>query len=522
MKIAARAAALLIAAGMTLATAAAQELTVGLGLNVTSIDPHFHNTTPNLNVAAQLFDRLVHTDERQRPVPGLALSWRAVDPTTWEFKLRPGVKFHDGSPFDAADVLASLRRAPAVPNSPSSFGIYTRAIAEASAPDPLTVVIRTREPYPLLPYDLSAVNIVSRASETASTADFNSGKAALGTGPFRVVSWTPGDRLVVERNPHWWGGQAPWARVTFRLIVNDAARIAALLSGDVQIIEAIPPVDVARLERDPNIAVTRAVTTRLMFVHMDQARAVSPFVTDKAGNPLAANPLQDKRVRAAISFAINRPAIVDRLMAGQAAPAGGVVPDSFFGGDPALKPDAFDPERAKRLLAEAGYPDGFAITLHGPNDRYVNDDQTIQAIAQMLVRAGIQTKVETMPWATFAGRSNRPDFSMIYIGWLSATGEASSTLRSLLATFDRETGRGSSNRGRYSNPAFDATLDRALAEIDDAKREGLLRDATRIAMEDHGIVPLYYQYSVWATRRGVSYTPRADDQTWAIWVKPAN
>ncbi len=511
---------LALAAALVAQTAVAQELTVGLGLNVTSIDPHFHNTTPNLNVAAQIFDRLVHTDAAQKPVPGLALSWRALDATTWEFALRPGVRFSDGSPLEAEDVLASLRRAPNVPNSPSSFGIYTRAIATAEARGPHTVVIRTREPYPLLPNDLSAVNVVHRSAETASTADFNAGRAAIGTGPFRVVSWTPGDRLVVERNPHWWGGDNPWARVTYRILTNDSARVAALLAGDVQIVEAVPPADIARLERDPNVRLVRSITTRYFFLHPDQARAVSPFVTDKDGRPLDRNPLQDRRVRQAIAHAINREAIAERMFMGQAVPAGGVVPDVFFGGDPALRPPAYDPERARRLLAEAGYPDGFGITLHGPNDRYVNDDQTVQAIAQMLSRVGIRTRVETMPWASFAGRSNRPDFSLIYIGWLSATGEASSTLRSLLATFDRETGMGSSNRGRYSNPAFDAALKAALAEMDDGARETKLRAATRLAMADQGIVPLLYQYSVWAVRRPLAYTARADDQTWAVWVKP--
>jgi peptide/nickel transport system substrate-binding protein len=509
--------------GLALAvqTAAAQELSVGLGLNVTSIDPHFHNTTPNLNVAAQIFDRLVHTDARQKPVPGLALSWRALDATTWEFTLRQGVRFSDGSPFEAEDVLASLRRAPAVPNSPSSFGIYTRAIASAEARGPHTVVIRTREPYPLLPYDLSAVNIVARAHEQASTADFNSGRAAIGTGPYRVVSWTPGDRLVVERNPLWWGVENPWARVTFRILVNDSARVAALLAGDVQIVEAVPPNDIARFERDAGFRVARSITTRYFFLHPDQAREVSPFVTDREGRPLTRNPLQDRRVRRAIAHAINREAIAERMFMNQAVPAGGVVPDAFFGGDPDLKPPAYDPDLARRLLAEAGYPQGFGITLHGPNDRYVNDDQTVQAIAQMLTRVGIQTRVETMPWATFAGRSNRPDFSLIYIGWLSATGEASSTLRSLLATFNRDTGMGSSNRGRYSNPAFDAALAGALAEMDDTAREAKLRAATRLAMEDQGIVPLLYQYSVWAARRPLAYEARADDQTWAVRVRPA-
>ena len=180
--------------------AASQELTIGLGANVTSIDPHFHNLSPNHNIAWHIFDRLVHQDDRQHLIPGLATEWRTIDDTTWEFKLRPGVKFHDGSDFTGDDVVATLKRVPWVPNSPSSMSIYTKSIVETIVVDPLTIRFKTARPYPLLPTDLSQIHIISRKFEMAPTGDFNNGRAAIGTGPFRFVEYTPGDKIVVARN----------------------------------------------------------------------------------------------------------------------------------------------------------------------------------------------------------------------------------------------------------------------------------------------------------------------------------
>ncbi len=206
----------------------AQDLVVGVGGNITSIDPHYHNLAPNNGVATHIFDRLVHQDEQQRLIPGLATEWRPIDDTTWEFKLRADVKFHDGAPFDAEDVLATLKRVPWVPNSPSSFAISTRSIVETTVVDPLTIRFRTAKPYPLLPNDLSIVNIVSRKAVEAPTGDFNQGRAAIGTGPFRFVEFAPGDRLVLQRNDAYWGGKAHWSKVTIRVITNASARTAAV------------------------------------------------------------------------------------------------------------------------------------------------------------------------------------------------------------------------------------------------------------------------------------------------------
>jgi peptide/nickel transport system substrate-binding protein len=232
----------------------------------------------------------------------------------------------------------------------------------------------------------------------------------------------------------------------------------------------------------------------------------------------------DRRVREAISKAINRPAIVERVMEGVAIPAGQLLPEGFFGVSPKLKPETYDPEAAKKLLAEAGYPDGFGLTLHGPNDRYINDAKICQAIGQMLARIGIKAEVETMSKSVFFSKASRggpdksPAFSFILVGWGSGTGEASSPLKSLLHTYDKARGFGASNRGRYSNAEVDRLIEQALATVDDAKREKLLQQATEVAIEDLGIIPLHYQVNVWATRKGLAYTPRTDEYTLAMSV----
>ena len=501
--------------------ASAADLSIALGADVTSIDPHFHNLTPNNNIGGHIFETLVTKDPRGRLKPALAESWRAVDDLTWEFRLRKGVKFHDGSEFTAADVAFSLDRVPTVPNSPSPFTTYTKQITEKIIVDPHTIRLKTATPYPLMPNDMGTILIVSsKAAKGARTEDFNSGKAAIGTGPFKFVRWQKGDRIELARFDGYWGPRSAWDRVTFRVITSDPTRVASLLAGEVGAIENVPTADLAKVMKNPDLSVYRVVSHRVMYLHVDSSRDKSPFVTDKTGKPLDKNPLKDVRVRRAMSKAINRQALVERVMEGAARATGQLMPEGMFGYTPALKPEPYDPDGARKLLAEAGYPDGFGLTLHGPNNRYVNDEQVAQAIAQMLTRIGIVTRVDTMPSSVYFSRANKLEFSFILVGWGSDTAEASSPLKALLATFSKEKGMGQANRGRYSNPRVDAALDQALATVDDAKREKLLQQATEIAMADVGIITLYHQENLWATRKGIAYTPRADERTFAHEFRP--
>ncbi len=504
-----------VAAAALAGGAWAADLRVGMKLEPSSIDPHYHNLGPNNSAARHFFDRLVHTNEKQQLGPGLAVSWKPLDDTTWEFKLRQGVTFHDGSPFTADDVIFTFERAPNVEASPSSFALYTKGKTLTKIDD-FTLHITTERPYPLMPNDVSTINIISRKNgEGAKTADYNSGKAAIGTGPYKFVEWVPGDRLVMEKNPDYWGEKAAFDRVVIKPINSDPTRVAALLAGDVEMIDLVPTADIARLKTDPKVVLSQGVSNRVIYLHLDHDRDNSPFVTGTGGK----NPLKDVRVRKAISKSINRPAIVEKVMEGIAIPAGQLLPEGFFGVSPNLKAEAYDPEGAKKLLAEAGWKDGFGLTIHGPNNRYINDAKIAQAIGQMLTRIGIEMKVETMPRSVYFSRASRggpnktPEFSFILVGWGAGTGEASSPLKSLLHTYDKERGFGASNRGRYSNPEVDRLVEDALATVDDAKREKLLQTATELAIDDLGIIPLHYQVNTWATRPGLAYTPRTDEAT---------
>ena len=498
--------------------AGAKELKVGLANEPTAIDPHYHNLTPNNALTASIFDTLILQDDRQRLLPGLATSWKALDATTWEFKLRQGVKWHDGKPFTADDVLFSFARAPEVPNSPSSFATFTKGKTLTKIDD-FTIRIKTAKPHPLTPNDVSQLKIISKAAaEGASTADFNSGKAAIGTGPFTFVEWVPNDRLILERNENYWGDKPEWSRVVIKPIKSGPARVAALLAGDVDFIDKVPTPDITRLKSDPNLSLSQGTSNRVIYLHLDQFRDDSPFVRAKDGGSIE-NPLRDQRVRKAISKAINRGAIVERVMEDVAIAAGQLLPDGFFGVSDKLKVEPYDPKGAKALLAEAGVPDGFKLTIHGPNDRYINDAKIAEAIAQMLTRIGIDTAVETMPKSVYFKRASRggpngsPEFSFVLVGWGAGTGEASSPLKSLIHTYDKSRGMGASNRGRHSDAKIDALIEEALATVDDAKREALLQDATERAIGKLAIIPLHYQVNTWGARKGLSYTARTDERT---------
>jgi peptide/nickel transport system substrate-binding protein len=509
-------------AWLALGTAAAQELRIGMGAEVTSMDPHFVNLFPNNNIAEHIFEKLITLDPDSRLIPGLAESWRAVDPTTWEFRLRRGVRFHDGSDFTAEDVAFSIERVGKIPNSPGPFTTYTKAIKEVQIVDPHTIRFVTAFPHPQLQNDINTIYIVSKKTAGgAATADFNSGKAMNGTGPFKFVRFARGDRVELARNDSYWGPKPAWAKVTFRVIPSDPTRVAALLSGELDAIENIPTADFTRIRANPGFQTSTKTSHRIIFFHVDQFRDPSPFVFDKrTGKPLARNPLKDLRVRRAISKAIDREAIKSRVMEGLALPSANLVPVPMFGSVPSLQPDAYDPDGARKLLAEAGYPDGFAMTIHGPNNRYVNDNQIMQTVAQMLTRVGIQTKVETMPMSAYLARARKLEFSFAMLGWGASTGEASSPLRAHLVSYLPEKGWGEFAWGRYSNRKVDDLLDKALATIDDKAREKQIQDAVTIAMTELGVIPLHHQINTWATRRGISYTPRTDEYTLAHLFKP--
>jgi peptide/nickel transport system substrate-binding protein len=492
------------------------ELRIGLAADVTSMDPHFLSIAPNINIAWHVFDALTHVDEDARLIPGLAVSWRAIDATTWEFRLRRGVRFHDGAELTAQDVVFSIERTLKVPNG--QLGTFTRRIIAKEIVDPHTLRLKTATPYAMVPYDLNSVFIVSRnAAARAGPEDFDSGRAMIGTGPFRFVRFARGDRVELARNDDYWGAQggksAAWEKVVFRIVPTDPARLAGLLSGELDAIEQVPTADLARIRRDARLLTAQKVSWRTIFFHLDQHRDRAPGLTDRAGQPLARNPFRDLRVRQALSKAINRQAIAERLMDGAALPASNLVSPPVFGYAHDLAPEPYDPEGSKRLLAEAGYPDGFTMTLSATNNRYVNDEGIAQAVAQMLARVGVRARVELFPINAYLPKARKDEFAFAMLGWGSFSGDLA--LRTLVATPNPERGFGAWNWSGYSNPKVDELLERCFASVDEKRREALAREAMRLAMRDYAVIPLHHQIAVWAMRKPLAYAPRTDEFTFA-------
>ena len=517
------------------AGAQAQSLKIALASEPTAMDPHYHQATPNNAMASQIFETLVAQDAKMSLVPGLATSWKALDDTTWEFKLREGVQFSNGQPLTPQDVIFTFCRA--MNNEESIAGSYAAVVkkfADVQATDAHTLRIKTLKPYPLLANDLTRTGILwsgivehgpitfdleNKCGVTGpwpKVADFNSGKDAIGTGPYKMKSYVKGAGIELERNDGYWGDKPEWRSVTFVPVPNAGSRLTGLLAGDFDVIESPAARDVQRIKSTPGFGYVVTPSVRVVYFQFDVGRDASPLVKAPNGK----NPLQDVRVRRAISMAIDRKTIVARIMDGMATPANQFLPDGMFGTLPHPPELKYDPEGAKKLLAEAGYPDGFEMTLSSTNDRYINDGQITQAVAQYLSRVGIKAHVDAMTRSVYFPKRAKREFSFAMGGWSSETGEASSFLQYWVTSYAPDLGMGTSNYGRYSNPELDKVFRQAVTTVDDAKREKLLQQALTITLADLPSIPLHFESSIWAFRKGLTYEGRADQYTLTTSVKP--
>jgi peptide/nickel transport system substrate-binding protein len=528
---------LALALSVAAAPAAAQTLRVALSSEPTALDPHYHDLTPNNALSAHVFDGLTGYDPQQRLIPALATEWTNDGANRWQFRLRQNVVFSNGQPFTAADAVFTFCRI--LNNETSIAGSFAdplKNVRSIETPDAHTLVVTTINPEPLLPAYLADIGIISQSVTPAArnlrfspdgrcgfggpwptVSTMNELDNAVGTGPFRVKSYTRGAAIELVRNDRHWGERSAWAEVRFVPVPNAGPRLAGLLAGDYDVIENPAARDLGRLRGNPRFGVVVTPSTRIIYLQLDVEREPSPFVRAEGGK----NPLRDLRVRQAINLAIDRNAIARRIMDEAAQPAAQYLPNGMFGAleNPPAIP--FDPARARALLAEAGYPNGFAITLHATNDRYINDGQIAQAIAQMLTQIGIRTEVDAMTRSIFFGRRARREFSVAMGGWGSGTGEASSFLRYWVATNDRAAGLGGSNYGGYSDPEFDRILKEAIATLDDGRRATLLQQAVTRAIERVPYIPIHFESSIWAHRAGLQVTGRTDQRTLATSVVPA-
>ena len=503
-----------VAAAMLWGAASADDLDIAVKTETSGIDPHWQTLIVNIQIDRHFFDHLIEFGDNMQLEPGLADSWKPLDATTWEFKLHEGVKWQDGSPFTADDVVFTWARIPQVVNAPAPFSQYTLGKTITKVDD-YTVRVTTEGPYPLMETDVAQFAIISKKNgDGATSADYNSGKATIGTGPYKFVEYVSGDRIVMEANPDYWRGKPKWDRVTIRPITSGPARVAALRAGDVDLVDFVPPADINTLKKDSSIAVWQGPSNRPVFLHLDSNRDLSPSILTNDGKPLWPNPTRDWRVRKAISLAINQEAIVEKVMEGNAILATQLVPPGFFGYNENLKPGEYDPARAKKLLAEAGYPDGFRITFNGTHDRYINDKQIVQTVAQMVSQIGIKVEVRTHPVATYYTTANTGAFSFWLGSHSVSTGEPSAQLNHLIHTTWPGTPYCCTPRG-YSNPRVDGLIEKGMVTVDNDAREQLFKDAIGIAIKDVAIIPLHYQLNTWASRPDLKYTSRLDEMTLA-------
>lgn len=507
--------------------ALAADLTVGVRAGPLSIDPHFTASGTHAEAIKHVFEALVRSGNNLELEPGLATSWSVVDDTTWEFKLREGVKFHDGSDFTAEDVKFSIERIPLV-TGPNPTTIYVRRVAGVEIVDDLTIRIKTDGPAPNLPNDFIRLFVVSHnaAKDFSASADkaaegFNSGKAAIGTGPYKFVSWTPKEELVLEAFEGYWGGKEPWDKVVRKELPNDAARVAQLKAGQVDLISRIPASDVPTLEMDDKLSVVRQDSVYLFNMSFD-FRDKPPQITAKDGSPLEKNPFQDPKVREAFDLAIDRETLTEIAMEGMGTAQSQLVTPNIFGYNPDIKVTTPDPAKAKQLLAEAGYPDGFKVTFSFTNDRLPADKDVGTTIAQMLTAIGVQVETNAQPGAVFFPANTRGDFSLTMSGWGTLTGESNYTLSSLAHTNDPAKKLGAFNLRGYSSPAMDKLIEDAGVEMDEAKRKQLLMDANALVASDRPYLAIASTVTAWGMKKGLTIVPRSDEDTLAMNIRPAN
>lgn len=511
-------------------------LRIGTTAAPTSLDPHFHNLVPNNMVAAHVFDALFDLDGQFALKPALAESYRRLDASTWEVSLRRGVVFHDGSAFDANDVLFSLCRIAALSAaSPGPFTIYTRSIKYLHAPEPHRLVIRTAEPNSNLPRELALVRIVSDGlighqkvfyedggcriqGSWPDRAGFDQGASVIGTGPFKFAGRSPDGGVLLARHEAHWGGAAPWSRVELRGLRSAAARVAALKGGEVDLIESPDTAQIGAIEADPRFSVVRHPASRVIYLVMDQRSEQAPVgVTGTGGR----NPFRHPDVRHAVSLAIDREALATQAMDGFARPANQLVAPGLFGHDasaPALRHDLAE---ARRLMARAGYANGFDMVLRAPDGRYPNDARVANSVGRMLADIGIRARLELLPPAEFFARGPAHDTSMSLWGFGVGTGEASAVLKAVAASRVRDKGWGTANQGRFSQLSLDLAIHEAASTQDDGLRARQLAAAGRRVVEWMAVVPLYHEITPWALRKGLAFQGRADQYTRALDVRPA-
>jgi peptide/nickel transport system substrate-binding protein len=505
---------LAVALALACGVGAAQTLRVANQGDAQSMDPHSLNESMQLSFTGNVYEPLVARDKTLGLTPGLATSWKQTSPTVWRFELRRNVSFHDGTPFTADDVVFSFKRAA---GEGSDMRGYTSAIKEVRKLDAHTVEIETTSPFPILPDVITLVYMMSKkwCEENKAEMPVDRRKGienaasfrANGTGPYRLRERQPGQRTVLVRHGNYWGKiDGNVQEVIFTPIGNDATRVAALLSGEIDLMEPVPLQDVDRIKANAALKVMQGPELRTIFLGMDQRRDELLF-----SNVKGKNPFKDVRVRRAFYQAIDIETIKTRVMRGAATPTGLMVAPGIKGFVPELnKRPAYDPEGARKLLAEAGYPNGFEVGMNCPNDRYVNDAAICQAVAANLARIGVKVNLQTETKGTYFPKILRRDTSFYLLGWTPGTYDSHNPLSALMAT-PNDKGQGQFNLGWYSNARVDELTQLIQAETDPVKRNAMIAEAFKIHQDEVGHIPLHQQALAWAMKSNIEVVQLADN-----------
>ncbi len=488
--------------------ASKDSLVIVTSSDILSMDPYRYDEGPTNQFMLHIYEPLVMADQDMKYQPCLAESWeQSEDGLTWTFHLRQGVKFHDGNEMTAEDVLASIDVA-ANPDSPSAFTSYTSTFESWTAPDDYTVVIKTKRLNPLMLFNMAQIYILEKENVAGKTEE-EIAATVVGTGRYKFVEQVKEDHIDLTANEDYWGEIPAIRNVRFRPITNEATRTATMLTGEVDFTIGISVRDIDRLDNTEGIEVLRQQGLREIYLNLD-SREDSPLFPD------GDNPMADVRVREAMYLAIDEDTIIKNVINGCAYEMNSIIPENYIGYTQVERP-SYDPERAKELLAEAGYPDGFEVTLDAPNDRYVNDSEIAQAVTQYLEKVGIRVNLNLMPKSNFFSyiKPAENQTMLLLTGWSDSSGDGLSLLRDLVYTFDRESGIGTVNRGHYSNPEVDALIDQAFEEKDDEKRAELVAEADRLAREDFAYIPLHFEQDTYAMKDTLNYTPRPNGYVFA-------
>jgi len=498
----------------------AQTLTIGVRAGPDSMDPHWSTLGGQAEALRHVFDTIVMADDKLQLKPGLAVSWKSVDPTTWEFKIRQGVKFHDGTELTAEDVKFSIDRIPVV-TGPMSMTIYTKQVKDTKVIDKYTLHVTTKSPAPTLPNDFIRLFVVPKSvGMEARNEQFNSGKAAIGTGPYKFVSWSPKGDMVMDRFDGYWGEKQPWAKVIRKEIPSDPARMAALKSGQVDLANYVPATDYASMQKDRALDTFISDTIYILNI-VPNVKEALPKPAKVDGKDITANPLRDAKVREAMDLAIDRKTLVRVVLEGLGRPANQLMPANFFGGSKSLPERPFDVAKAKQLLTDAGYPKGFEMDFYCTNNRLPGDSAVCEALSQMWARAGLKINANALNGTVFFPAQQKGDYGLWMSGWGTLTGEASYTYGSLVHTADATKGLGAFNKQGYSNPEVDKLLEEGSATMDDTKRRGLFEKVSEISMTDRALIPTVQLQTIWAAKKGMlTFAPRVDQETLAYEIKP--